>query len=287
MAKDTPTEGWYRVFQTGNPFPQHLPMAVGLLLLNSLGIFMVLAPLLWLIGLLRKKVELSDGVSLAAVFILLLMTFGLGRNSMLGLPEELIHRPFVWAYWLVASLTAGRLYSLLAARRSWVAIWLVAMLLLAIVPSYCGRGLQRGKWPAAVSHYDIRVDRGLIDSAQFIRNQPPADALVQDSHLEEWYPILDGLSERGSFAARPKFWARISRAFRESTYREQLGQLHELDSASDISSLQRAVKKMGIRWYVVRPGDFYAWPAVFWNHPVFESHGYKVYDMARAFDLRG
>ena len=68
-------------------------MAVGLLLLNSLGIFMVLAPLLWLIGLLRKKVELSDGVSLAAVFILLLMTFGLGRNSMLGLPEELIIVP--------------------------------------------------------------------------------------------------------------------------------------------------------------------------------------------------
>ena len=287
MAKDTPSEGWYRVFQTGNFFPQYLPRAMGLLLLNSLGIFAVITPMLWLGALLRKKQELSDGVSLAAVFILLLMTFGLSRNSTLGLPEELIHRPFVWAYWLVASLTAGRLYSLVAVRRSWTPIWFVALLLLTVIPVYYGRGLQRGKWPAAASHYDIRVDQGLVDSAAFIRNQPPVNALVQDSDLEEWYPILDGLSERGSFAARPKFWSRISKAFRESNYRQQLTYLRDVDSASNVASLQRGVKETGIRWYVVRPNDSYPWPDAFRERPMFESHGYRVYDMQRAFNLSG
>ena len=286
MAKRTPVEGWYSVFQAGDFFPQHLPRAAGLLLLNSLGIFAILAPLLWLAALLLGKRDISIGVCLAAVFILLLMTFGLSRNSTLGLPEELIHRPFVWAYWIVATLTAGYLYSLLFARRSWTACLLLALLFL-IVPVYCGRGLQRGKWPAAASHYDVRVDRGLVDSAAFVRRQPPANALVQDSDLEAWYPVLDGLSERGSFAGRPRFWAKISKAFRDSNYRKQLALLHNLDSATDLSSLQRGVRETGIRWYVVRPGETYPWPAEFQDHPVFESHGYKVYDMERSFDLRG
>ncbi|MEP6601683.1 MAG: hypothetical protein ABJB49_07700 [Nitrospirota bacterium] len=287
MAKETPLEGLYRVFQARDAFPQHLPQAVGLLLLNSLGIFAILAPVIWLTALLRRRGELADGLSLAAVFILLLMTFGLSRNSMLALPEELLHRPFVWAYWLVASLTAGRLYSLLSAERSRLPVWLALLLILTFVPLSYGRGLQRGKWRTAASHYDIRVDLGLVESAHFIRNQPPADALVQDSHLEEWYPMLDGLSERGSFAGRPKFWARISQAFRESNYRAQLAHLRELDSAEDVSSLQRGVKETGIRWYVVRPGDTRPWPTECRNYPVFESHGYKVYDMQRSFDLQG
>ncbi|MEP7071697.1 MAG: hypothetical protein ABI839_04870 [Verrucomicrobiota bacterium] len=287
MARNTPLEGFYRAFQAGNAFPQHLPQAIGLLLLNSLGVFALLASMLWLAVLLRRNGELSEGLSLAAVFLLLLMTFGLSRNSTLGLPEELIHRPFVWAYWLVAALTAGRLYSLLSTQRSWAGVWLVALLFLACAPIYFGRGLQRGKWPAAASHYDIPVPRGLVESASFIRKQAPTSALVQDSHLEEWYPILDALSERGSFAARPTFWAKISKSFRESNYREQLAQLRELDSAEDLSSLQRGVSETGIRWYVVRPGDSYPWPTQFWNHPVFESHGYKVYDMQRAFYERG
>ncbi len=50
-------------------------------------------------------------------------------------------------------------------------------------------------------HSSIRVDRGLIECARYIRSQPPADAVVQDSHLDKFL-ILGGLSERPSFAAR-------------------------------------------------------------------------------------
>jgi hypothetical protein len=38
---------------------------------------------------------------------------------------------------------------------------------------------------------------------------------------------------------------------------------------------------------VAHPGDRNVWPAEFRDQPAFESNGYRVYDMQRAFDLRG
>ena len=45
MARGTPVESWYQVFRVGQPFPSHLVQAIGLLLLNALGIFAMVAPL--------------------------------------------------------------------------------------------------------------------------------------------------------------------------------------------------------------------------------------------------
>jgi hypothetical protein len=84
------------------------------MLLNGLGVFVIVAPVIWLVALRRKARQVSDGISVAAVAIFLLMTFGLSGDLK---SSELIHRPFVWTYWLVSSLTAGRLFSLLARTR--------------------------------------------------------------------------------------------------------------------------------------------------------------------------
>ena len=80
---------------------------------------------------------------------------------------------------------------------------------------------------------------------------------------------------------------RVSKAFRESPYQEQLRRLQSLQQARNVPDLQRGVRETGIRWYVVHPGDSYAWPIEFRDRPLFESNGYKVYDMQRCFDLRG
>jgi hypothetical protein len=287
-ASGTGVESWYQVFSTSHPFPSHLAQAIGLLLLSALGIFAVLAPLVWLLTVQRKTWQASEGISVAAVAILVLMTFGLSGNAMLGNPDELIHRPFVWAYWLVGSLTAGRLFSMAAGRRPQPPTWTIAagILALMLVPVWYGSGLQRGKWSGADAHSSLRVDRGLVDCAYYIRGQPPTDAVVQDSRLDELL-VLGGLGERRSFASRPKFWARVSEAFRESPYQEQLRRLQSLQQARSVPDLQRGVRETGIRWYVVHPGDSYAWPIEFRDRPLFESNGYKVYDMQRCFDLRG
>jgi hypothetical protein len=286
-ANATPVESWYRVFATGHPFPSHLAQAIGLLLLSAFGIFAALAPLTWLLAVQRKTWQASDAISVAAVAILLLMTFGLNGNVA---SSEFMHRPFVWAYWLVASLTAGRFFSMAAERwpQPSILATVISVLALMLVPIRSGSGLERSKTSGPDTFSNLRLDQGLIDCASYIRRQPPADAVVQDSHLDELL-ILGGLSERRSFIARVKMWMIISQAFRKSpyTYQEQLRKLQNLQQATNVQDLQRSVRETGIRWYVIHPGDPNIWPAEFRNHPIFESNGYQVYDMQRCFDLRG
>jgi hypothetical protein len=284
MASGTPVESWYQVFSTGHPFPSHLAQAIGLTMLNGLGIFAVVAPLTWLLALWRKTWQISELISVATVAILLLVTFGLSGDLR---TSELIHRPFVWVYWLVASLTAGRLFSLLAGARPHLSAWAVAVSLVALlwVPVLYGSGIERGKWPGAIAYSSLRVDRGLTECAHYIRNQPPTDAIAQDSHLDPIL-VLGALSERRSFAARLEMWKLLSTAFRDSSYQAQLRKLESLQQATNISDLQRSVRETGIRWYVVHPDDPNVWPAELRDDPIFESNGYKVYDMQRCFDLK-
>jgi hypothetical protein len=288
MASGTQVENWYQIFSTAHPFPSHLGQAIGLVLLNALGIFAVIAPLVWLLAVRCKRWQAPEAISMATVAILLLMTFGLSGNAMFGSPDELIHRPFVWAYWVVGSLTAGRLFSVAAGIRPQLSTWAVAVSILALmlIPIRYGSGLERGKWPGVEAFSNLRVDRGLVDCANYIRGQPPADAVVQDSRLDELL-ILGGLSDRPSFAARAKVWVAVSKAFQESPYQEQLRRLQSLQQATNVPDLQRSVRETGIRWYVAHPGDSSAWPTEFRDRPLFESNGYKVYDMQRCFDLRG
>ena len=288
-ASGTRVERWYQVFSTGHPFPSHLAQAIGLLLLNVFGIFAVVAPLTWCLAARGKTWQASEGISVATVAILLLMTFGLSGNATSGNADELIHRPFVWAYWLVGSLTAGRLFSMAAGRHLQPPTWALAASIVAlmVVPVWYGSGLERGKWLGGADAFSsLRVDRGLVDCAHYIRGQLPTNAVAQDSRLDEFL-ILGGLGERPSFAARLEVWKRVSKAFRESPYQEQLRKLQSLQQATNVPDLQRSVRETGIRWYVAHPGDSSAWPTEFRDRPLFESNGYKVYDMQRCFDLRG
>jgi hypothetical protein len=287
MAVGTPIESCYRVFNVAHPFPLHLPEAIGLLLINALGIFAIVAPLVWLFVARRKMWQASEGISLAAIAILLLMTFGMGGTGTSDNAHEFIHRPFVWAYWLVSSLAAGRLFSILAAHgtQRWTRAVVVCAIVLTLVPVCYGSGLQRGKGLVGNVRSSIPVDRGLVDCARYIRNQPPADAVVEDSQLDKFL-ILGGLTDRPSFGARVDEWTRQSKVFRESGYQEQLAKLQRLQQANNIPDLQSSVRETGIRWYVTHPHDPNVWPAEFRDRPAFESHGYRVYDMQHAFDLR-
>jgi hypothetical protein len=285
-ATGTRTESWYQAFSAPDPVASHLPQAISLILLSALGIFAVIAPLVWLFAAWTKTWQTSDGISMAAVAILLLMTLGISGdlNS-----SELIHKPFVWAYWLVGSLTAGRLFSMVAAGHRQLATGIVAVssVVLILVPVRYGSGIQRGNWLGANAYSELRVDRGLVDCAHYIRGQLPISSVAQDSRLDNNYLILEGLSERPSFAARPGWWKWMSKAFRGSRYQEQLRKLQGLQQATSVPDLQRAVRETGIRWYLVHPGDSNFWPTQFSDRPSFESNGYKVYDMQRCFDLRG
>jgi hypothetical protein len=299
LAKGTRVQGWYEVFRVDHPFPEYLPRAIMLLLVNTLGIFIVITPILWAVVLWGKKWTAYEATSLAALVILSLMTFTLGGSGPSSNAHEFMHRPFVWAYWLVGSLTAGRLFSIFTKSRPrlWTNTIAVAAIALTLVPICYGSGLQRGKSAGAKSdptapvfsfaakNSSVRVDRGLVDCAEYIRSRPPYNAVIEDSQLDKSL-TLAGLAERPSFAARVEGWTRQSKKFRQS-YRQQLGKLGKMQHATNIQDLQQSVRETGIRWYVTHPGDPNVWPAEFRDQPAFESNGYRVYDMQRAFELHG
>jgi hypothetical protein len=288
LARGTRVERWYEVFRAGHAFPSHLAQAIGLLLVNALGGFAIVAPAVWLVAVWRKRWQAAEGISLAAIAILLLMTFGLGRSGTAENAYEFMQRPFVWTYWLVGALTAGHLFSMLAEKRSRLLTRLVviAAIGLTLVPACYGAGLQRGKWTRGNVHADLRVDRGLIACARYIRSQPPANAVTQDSRLDRFL-VVAALGERPAFAARLDIWLIASKAFRASSYEEQLQKLKNLQEATNIAKLRRIVRETGIRWYMVHPGDSVSWPAACRDRPAFESNGYKVYDLERCLDLTG
>src|SRR6185369_13741440 len=147
-----------------------------------------------------------------------------------------------------------------AARRPqpWTRVVVVSAIILTLVPVCYGSGLQRGKGSVGNVRSNVHVDRGLIDCARYIRNQPPADAIVQDSQLDKLL-IVGGLTDRPSFAARVDEWTRQSKAFRESGYKERLGKLQRLQQAENISDLQRSVRETAIRWYVAHQDDPNVW----------------------------
>ncbi len=146
MARGTPIESWYRVFGNAHAFPSHLPQAIGLMLLSGLGVFAIVAPVVWLVALRNKTWQASDGISVAATAIFLLMTFGLSGDLW---SNELIHRPFVWAYWLVGSLTAGRVFSMMAAGRPQLATATIAVGVVIAHASSCAIWLRATAWQMA------------------------------------------------------------------------------------------------------------------------------------------
>ena len=246
---------------------------------------MIVAPFVWLFVAWCKMWQASEGISLAAVAILLLMTFGMGGTGTSDNAHEFIHRPFVWAYWLVGSLAAGRLFSILAARRPqlWTRGVVIGAIVLTLVPCVMARGYNAANGEEECA-FPLRVDRGLIDCARYIRNQLPTDAVAQDSQLDNFL-ILGALNERPSFAARPNLW-KTKNAFRESTYQDQLRDWKDCSrrptfpTCSAVSANWHSLVRDSSRRFQ-RLADRVS------RSPGIRIQRLSGYDMQRAFDLRG
>jgi hypothetical protein len=283
QVQDTTLGEKYSVFLPAGGFRSHIGTAACLLSLATFGFLVILCPLVSVLAAWRRRLELADLLPVGALCIYLAMALGLPMNLGHGTPEELQHRPFVWAYFLVAGLTAARLTALLGDQIPRKAVWLVCLVLLAW-PAWQGRTVQHQNTQWGPQFVDVKLSRGLVSCAEYIRRHPPVDACIQDSHPNEVSHILGGvlggLSQRRSFLARPEGWKAVSPGFRAKGYSEMTDQLKQLEQASTLAELRSSAEITGIRWYVLRPGGRVAWPATFFEHPAFEADGFRVYDLA-------
>jgi hypothetical protein len=150
---------------------------------------------------------------------------------------------------------------------------------LLAVPAALGGTVQHQGTTWGPEFLNVKLPRGFVACARFLRGQAPANALVQDSDIGEQSHILGSLAQRRSFLARPDEWERVGKRFGSGSCAEARRQLERLKQATTLADLGAGVRATGIRWYLRRPGDRLAWPPEVCARPAFQADGYQVYDL--------
>ncbi|MDI1335684.1 MAG: hypothetical protein PSU94_05815 [Lacunisphaera sp.] len=209
---------------------------------------------------------------LVAAFYLA-MAAGLALDDrQLGTSVELLHRPFLWAYFVmvlwVGAVTYRRFFrdAPPATMGATLALASVALALL-LVPATFGTGIQTMKhW--GFGHQ--RLPAGQIAAANFIRANSARGDLVQEGRTGICV-ILSALCERRAFAIT------TSGAREPAELGVRLKALEELNGLRDARLVEAFMQQHSIRWYVINPGDQVPWADTLGRPPVFESDGYRVF----------
>ena len=216
---------------------------------------------------------------LLVILNFLVMALGLAYgNPGVGSREELVHRPFVWAYFVTVAWVGGAAAAACAPHfrhlRSRV-LAAVVLAMLFIVPARRGAaGIQhKSVWSLA----RVSVPTAYVDLARFLRTHSDPTDVIQDSQGDP-YMVLTGLSERRPFTIR--FWLETQYASDEAMSRAD--RIAGLFLAEDAESITEAARGLGVTWVILNPNDIVGWPAAVLERPAFASGGYRAYRVAEA-----
>jgi len=242
-------------------------------LLSALGIFV---PLLVIFAIrLRKRTS-----ALLLLFPLLLvanflaMFLGLALDLRSSTPDELSHRPIMIVYFAVVAWVGGAAGLLLLESPRLARIARPALIGLAVVclavPAWLGSGVQR-LW-AMRMFSPVHVPIGLVRAAEYIRDHGDIKDVFQDSQMD-WTCAVGALAERRTYAAR---------TLTIMTYNGELLQqrkafIESFMELRDAAAITAAARQIGLRWFLLDPGDQIAWPAEIAQRPEFELAGYRLY----------
>jgi hypothetical protein len=214
----------------------------------------------------------------------LVMCLGLARDVKgIGMTEELLHRPFVWAYFVVVAWTGAGIYAYLIGNhpprnrsaRIFAAIFALSTL---SVPLVCARNIQT--FPAfRLESYKTfnSVPSALIKACLYIRKHSEIKNIIQDSENDPRW-VVTALAERQAFVAfDPDKTARLWKGSVPEELRERLNGLAECRKMTDETSLKEFMQKRRISWYILQPVSEVAWPASFLKRAVFHCGGYRVF----------
>jgi hypothetical protein len=209
----------------------------------------------------------------------LVMSTGLAMDSRrIGQPEELLHRPFVWAYFVVCAWAGAGLYLMAfggdAPRPGRSRILAALVVILALVGAlHFGRDIQslRAWFPKADGTH---VATCLVRVARHVRETGDATDLIQSSDNDP-RAQMSGLSQRQAFAIDAANRMGMSPA--KARRLEELARLKEMEREETALDYLRRNR---IRWYVLAPGDRTRWPASMDRYEEFRCEGYRVYRFA-------
>jgi hypothetical protein len=242
-------------------------------LLSTLGLF---APLLIILAIsLRKRtspVLVIFPLLLVANF--LVMFLGLALDLRSSTPDELSHRPIMIVYFFVVAWVGGAagLSLLESPRLGRLArpVLLCAAVSLLAIPAFLGAGVQR---IAAMRMFSpVRVPLGLVRAAEYIRDHGDGQDLVQDSQFDRTY-ALAALAERRAYASR----SLTIISYNIDLLQQRIALVERFMDLREVAAVVATAQQIGLRWFLLDPGDQVAWPAEIVQHPVFELGGYRLY----------
>ena len=226
----------------------------------------------------RKKI--NPGILFFGVLVILnylLMSLGLAYDvHRIAGGNELLHRPFVWAYFVVTSWVGGMIWvqfrDVLGRHGKMRQVILGISFLALFFPFYFGRNVMRGPSDMKIltNHY---VSKGLVKACDFIRTQSGKKDIVQDSQNDK-KAIVTALSERPSYVI--DYYFRALSAMRTTIWGRS-AEIEVLKELTDPQEITDFFVQRHIRWFILHPGDATAWGKDLLERCVYESQGYRVY----------
>jgi len=251
----------------------NLTVGTPYVLLSTLGIF---AALLLILALrLRKRTPtLLVWFPLLLVANFLAMFLGLALDMRSSTPDELSHRPLMIVYFVVVAWVGG------AAGLLWIEFGRVGRIarpaligssvLLLAIPAFLGAGVQR--LPAMRMFSPVRVPIGLVRAAEYMRDHGDSRDVFQDSQFDRTCAVA-ALAERSPYAARTL----TIMSYNGDLLQQRIGFIERFMDLRDAATIAEAAQQIGLRWFLLNPGDQIAWPAELGQRPAFELDGYRLY----------
>jgi len=224
----------------------------------------------------RARVETASFPAFVAANYLI-MALGLALDDRTHhTPDELLHRPLVWAYFAVVAWTSGCFHELalksrLARPGPARAMVLIVPAALLGVPLFLGQGVQVGPgWGKELT--SMRLPGGLVRSAGFLRDHSARGQVVQNSEDDRWI-ILGALAERPVYVADT--WKTPTQP--DEKIARRLAEMEHFRRLTDPAEIVAYAARRKIAWYVLDPATRVNWPASILAHPAFDSGGFRVY----------
>lgn len=274
--------GWTQ--KTGAIFDDLLVGAV-LLWIATLGPFLILGLMLTAFLKWKRSLNFVDCLPWLFLAVWTFMVMALPSNTY-GNLDEFHHRPFHVVYYIFMIWLSSRLCQIILPvivyhlpPRS---VPLGLMIALLLIPWNFGEHVLR-IGPCATAHNRFKIDRGLYESAKFIRSHGKPGDIFLDSLEDSHFNLVSGLSERRPFLSKPyhSFVTKHCAANDVVNYRQSVA--NALKNCHNADCVIAIAQTENLRWYLAHPKDNIPWGELNIIDPVFEFKGYRVFDFDGAF----
>ncbi len=260
-----------------------VPYLASMIVLWTFGFWTLLCALVLFFS---RRLKIGAAAAFFPIFVFVnytVISLGLAMDEKgIGSQVELLHRPFVWAYFALAAWTGAGTYAVLFGDRpprAWPARILAAICVfsgLGVFLAYA-HNIQTVPYVPDFDTYRSfnSIPTHLVKACADIREHSALGDIIQDSENDHRF-VVTGLAERQDFAAAAdsRFWegVRVPQGLLE-----RLDKLETAKQISDEGRLREFMHAAKISWYVLQPESNVAWPRSVLDKPAFRSGNYRVY----------